>query len=576
MREYSKYIKKYYKPFSVALLFLMLEAVCDLLQPTIMAKIIDVGIANRDLDYILKMGGVMLGVTLLGGVAASTRSILASITSQNFGADLRLDLFQKIQTLSFNSINRYDRASLITRLTNDVTQVQMFVNGLMRIYIKAPLLAIGGLIMATKLNIHLSIVLAVVVPIVAVLIMVNMKLSLPLFTKVQHALDRVNGAMREYLSGVRVVKAFNRFDYEMLKFSRFNEGFQDKSIAATRVIAIFTPIIMLVMNLGIVVVLWIGGVGVENGSIQVGHVVAFTNYMTQILFSLMIISMVFNMFVRAKTSASRIGQVLHEEEDRTGDHKSLLSDSCGRIDFEHVYFSYDHASLEPVLKDVTFTCMPGETVGIIGKTGSGKSSLIGLIPRFYDVTSGAIKLNGKDIREIDPKSIRDRIAIVAQKTTLFTGTIIENIRWGREDASLEEIQLAAKIADAHGFIMDSPEGYETRIGQGGVNLSGGQKQRVSMARALIKKPEILILDDSTSALDVATEAKIKESLKTYTKELTCILVSQRISTVVDADRIIVLDDGKIVGTGSHSELLKTCLTYQEIYQSQVGKEVRLS
>jgi ATP-binding cassette, subfamily B, multidrug efflux pump len=573
MGNFHKYIKNYWKPFSIAVLFLTLEAVCDLLQPTIMAKIVDVGVVNRDLDYVLKMGGVMLGVTLLGAFAASTRSIVASITSQNFGSELRFDLFRKIQHLSFKNINRYDRASLITRLTNDVGQVQMFMNGLMRIFVKAPLLAIGGLIMATRLNIHLSIVLAVVVPMVAILIFANMRMSLPLFTRVQNALDKVNGVMREYLSGVRVVKAFNRFDYEIEKFSGFNEEFQDKSIAASRVLAIFGPIIMLVMNLGIVAVLWFGGFGVEKGTVQVGHVIAFTNYMTQILFSLMMISMVFNMFVRAKTSANRIGEVLAEEDDMSWERESTVSVKGGRIDFENVSFTYEGASGEPVLKNISFTCLPGETVGIIGSTGSGKSSLVGLIPRFYDVASGTIKLNGEDISEINPKALREKVAIVPQKATLFTGTVIENIRWGREDASIEEIELAAKMADAHGFISDSPEGYDTRIGQGGVNFSGGQKQRMSIARALVKRPEILILDDSTSAVDVATEARIKESLKKYANGLTCLLIAQRISSVVDADRIIVLDDGEVVGNGTHTDLIKSCPTYQEIYQSQFGKEV---
>ena len=575
MGYFSKYIKKYWKPFSIAVFFLTLEAIADLLQPTIMAKIVDIGVVNRDLDYVLKMGGIMLAVTLLGAVAASTRSIMASITSQNFGTELRSDLFRKIQSLSFKNINRYDRASLITRLTNDVTQVQMFVNGLMRIFVKAPLLAIGGLIMATRLNIHLSIVLAVVVPIVAILIILNMKISLPLFTKVQNALDKVNGVIREYLSGVRVVKAFNRFDYEIEKFSGFNEDFQDKSISAARVLATFTPMIMFVMNFGIVVVLWIGGYGVEKGTIQVGHVIAFSNYMTQILISLMMISMVFNMFVRAKTSASRVGQVLSEEDNMTWSNESMLSFKRGaRIDFESVSFSYEGASGEPVLKNITFTCLEGETVGIIGSTGSGKSTLVGLIPRFYDITSGTIKINGVDISKINPKALRDRIAIVPQKATLFTGTIIENIRWGKEDATLEEIKLAAKIADADGFITKSPEGYETRIGQGGVNFSGGQKQRLSIARALVKEPEILIFDDSTSAVDVATEIRIKESLKKYAQGLTLLLIAQRISSVVDADRIIVLDNGEIVGNGKHAELLENCIPYQEIYQSQFGKEVQ--
>jgi ATP-binding cassette, subfamily B, multidrug efflux pump len=573
MGNFHKYIKKYWKPFSVAVLFLTFEAVCDLLQPTIMAKIVDVGVVNRDLDYVLKMGGVMLGVTILGAFAASTRSIVASITSQNFGSELRFDLFRKIQHLSFKNINRYDRASLITRLTNDVSQVQMFMNGLMRIFVKAPLLAIGGLIMATRLNIHLSIVLAVVVPMVAILIILNMRMSLPLFTRVQNALDKVNGVMREYLSGVRVVKAFNRFDYEIEKFSGLNEEFQNRSVAASRVLATFTPIIMLVMNLGIVAVLWFGGYGVEKGTVQVGHVIAFSNYMTQILFSLMMISMVFNMFVRAKTSANRIGNVLAEKDDMVWNRETTTDANRGRIDFENVSFSYEGASGDPVLKNISFTCMPGETVGIIGSTGSGKSSLVGLIPRFYDVTSGTIKINGEDISEINPKALREKVAIVPQKATLFTGTVIENIRWGREDASLDEIELAAKMADAHGFITDSPEGYDTRIGQGGVNFSGGQKQRMSIARALIKNPEILILDDSTSAVDVATEARIKESLKKYAQGLTCLLIAQRISSVVDADRIIVLDDGEIVGNGTHTDLIQNCPTYQEIYQSQFGKEV---
>jgi len=372
-----------------------------------------------------------------------------------------------------------------------------------------------------------------------------------------------------------VVKAFNRFDYEIEKFSGFNEDFQDKSISAARVLATFTPMIMFVMNFGIVVVLWIGGYGVEKGTIQVGHVIAFSNYMTQILISLMMISMVFNMFVRAKTSASRVGQVLSEEDNMTWSNESMLSFKRGaRIDFESVSFSYEGASGEPVLKNITFTCLEGETVGIIGSTGSGKSTLVGLIPRFYDITSGTIKINGVDISKINPKALRDRIAIVPQKATLFTGTIIENIRWGKEDATLEEIKLAAKIADADGFITKSPEGYETRIGQGGVNFSGGQKQRLSIARALVKEPEILIFDDSTSAVDVATEIRIKESLKKYAQGLTLLLIAQRISSVVDADRIIVLDNGEIVGNGKHAELLENCIPYQEIYQSQFGKEVQ--
>lgn len=572
----AKYIKKYWKSFSLAVLFLTFETISDLLMPTIMAKIIDVGVARRDLNYVLKMGGLMLLITLFGAIAASTRSVLASIVSQSFGSELRSDLYKKIQTLSFKNIDRFERASLITRLTNDVTQVQVFANGLMRIFVKSPLLAIGGLIMATRLNLHLSVVLIVVVPIVAIFIIVNLRLGFPLFSKVQKALDRVNGVMREYLSGVRVVKAFNRFDVEVDKFDRTNEEFKKQSISATRLMAVFSPAIMLTVNLGIVAVLWIGGYGVTNGNVQVGHIIAFINYMTQILFSLMMISMVFNMFVRAKTSAVRIGEVFTQEDDLTWeDSQSLHSVEKGRIEFNNVSFSYEGISGEPVLKNINLSISPGETVGIIGSTGSGKSTLVGLIPRFYDVSTGSIKVDGEEIRLVDPKRLRDKIAFVPQKTILFTGSVEENIKWGKEDASLDEMMKVAEIAGAHDFISASPEGYQTRIGQGGVNFSGGQKQRLSIARALIKSPEILILDDSTSAVDVTTEARIKEGLKKYAKGLTCLLIAQRITSIIDADKIVVMDHGEIVGIGKHEELLRDCRVYQEIYQSQVGNEVAL-
>ncbi|MGF9821173.1 ABC transporter ATP-binding protein [Brevibacillus agri] len=577
MRFYQKYIKKYGVLASISMIFLMVEALCDLLQPTIMSRIIDIGVAQRDMDYVLKTGGLMLLITALGAVAASMRNVLATYVSQNFGAQLRSDLFSKVQSLSFDSLNKFDRASLVTRLTNDVNQVQVFVNGMMRIFVKAPLVCIGGLFMATQLNAELAVVLAVVVPIVGLLIFLNLKIGFPFFLKVQQALDRVNGAMREYLSGVRVVKAFNRFDFEVGKFTRANEELQEKSLSATRVMSVFSPAIMLTVNLGIVAVLWMGGLGVEQGNIQVGHIIAFTNYMTQILFSLMMISLVFNMFVRAKASAGRIGEVFAEEnrmswkEDAT--HGREPGEEKGRIDFEQVSFSYDGEGGQPVLKQISFSCLPGETVGIIGSTGAGKSSLVSLIPRFYDVTAGTIRVNGQDVREVDPAKLREKMAIVPQKTTLFTGTVLENIRWGKEDATEEEVEAAARMAQAHEFIAATPEGYQTRVGQGGVNFSGGQKQRISIARALVKKPEILILDDSTSAVDVATESKIKEALQTYAKGLTCILIAQRITSVMDADKIVVLDNGEVAGIGTHETLLATCRVYQEIFTSQIGKEV---
>lgn len=574
MRFTLTYLKKYGAAIAVSFFFLAVEAISDLLQPTIMAMMIDKGVANRDMDYVLQMGGLMLLITALGAVAATMRNLLSSYVSQNFGALLRSDLFRKIQSLSFANVDKFDRASLVTRLTNDVNQVQVFVNGMMRIFVKAPLLCIGGLIMAAQLNLQLSIVLAVVVPIVGLFIVLNMKIGFPFFGKVQAALDRVNGTMREYLSGVRVVKAFHRYAFEREKFNAANEELQAKTISATRIMSVFGPAIMLVVNLGIVAVLWIGGHGVEEGSIEVGHIIAFTNYMTQILFALMMISMVFNLFVRAKASAQRIGEVFAEENQMTWDD-SLQETSAqkGRIDFEEVSFSYEGTGGELVLKKISFTCLPGETVGIIGSTGSGKSSLVGLIPRFYDVTSGMLRVDGVDVRQVDPKKLRETIAIVPQKTVLFTGTVLENIRWGKEDATREEVEQAARMAEAHDFVAATENGYEARVGQGGVNFSGGQKQRLSIARALVRKPQILILDDSTSAVDVATEGRIKESLRKYAKGLTCIMIAQRITSVMDADKIVVLDKGEVVGIGTHEELLQSCGVYQEIYDSQFGREV---
>lgn len=376
MKFLSKYIKKYWKSFSIAVLFLTFEAISDLLQPTIMAKIIDEGVANKDIHYVLKMGGLMLLITAFGAISASTRSVVASIVSQNFGTELRSDLFKKIQTLSFKNIDKFDRASLITRLTNDVTQVQVFVNGLMRIFVKAPLLAIGGLIMAARLNLHLSVVLAVVVPVVALLIIVNMRLGFPLFSRVQKALDRVNSVMREYLSGVRVVKAFNRFDVEIAKFTKTNDHFKDQSIRAGRLMATFSPAIMLTVNLGIVVVLWIGGLGVNTGDIQVGHIIAFINYMTQILFSLMMISMVFNMFVRAKASAGRIDEVFLQEDALTWKKEQIENpDEKGRIDFENVSFAYEGTSGEPILKNINLTILPGKRSVLLAQPVQGKARL---------------------------------------------------------------------------------------------------------------------------------------------------------------------------------------------------------
>ncbi|WP_242977532.1 ABC transporter ATP-binding protein [Clostridium luticellarii] len=566
----KKYVDKYWKGFFLAILCLTVEALCDLMQPTIMSKIVDVGVADKNMDYIVKNGLLMLGITALGAVGASGRNILSGMVSQNFSADLRQDLFKKVQNFSFQSIDKFERSSLITRLTNDVTQVQNFVNSLMRIAVKAPIICLGSIIMAARLNLRLSIIIFAVISLVALLIFLNMKMGYPYFIKVQCALDKVNSVMREYLSGVRVVKAFNRSDYENERFKNFNEDLGRLSIKSMRFMSIFSPGINLVINIGIVFVLWIGGLYVNSGTMQVGQIIAFTNYMTQILFSIMIISAVFNTFVRFRASAGRIFEIFEDENE--GSSNGLLSDFKvnGKIEFENVSFSYGDG--HKAVENVSFVCMPGETIGIVGATGSGKSTLVNLIPRFYDTTSGIIRIDGVDIKNIDEKALRDKIALVPQKTILFTGSVLENIRWGKENASLQEVKEAAGIAQADEFISKFPEKYDTRIGQGGVNFSGGQKQRVSIARAIVRKPSVLILDDCTSAVDASTEVEIRKKLKNYSDKLTCIIIAQKIASVISADKIVVMDNGKLAGMGRHDELIKNCQVYKDIFLSQVGRE----
>jgi ATP-binding cassette subfamily B protein len=556
----------------MAVAFLTVEAFCDLLQPTIMARIVDIGVAGRKIDYVLQMGEAMLVVTCIGAVSAVSRNIISSNVSQRFGAELRSDIYKKVHSFSFDNIDHFKAASLVTRLTNDITQVQNFAHGLMRIFVKAPLLCIGSLIMAVLLNPSMAVVLLVIIPVVGILISISMKIGFPYFLRVQNAMDKMNGVMREYLAGVRVVKAFNRFDYERARFDESNTELSAASTKAMRIMSFFNPAITLSVNLGILAILWLGGIKVDNGSIRVGQVIAFINYMTQILFSIIMISHVFNMFVMARASAERIGEVMAQESTMPeAENPVNISEAEGSIEYDHVFFAYAQGA-ESVLKDISFKCMQGESIGIIGSTGAGKSSLVNLIPRFYDVSSGSVKVGGTDVRNMDQRKLRDMVAVVPQKNMLFTGTIIDNLRWGREDAGLEEIRQAAASAQADEFISSFPEGYDTVLGQGGVNLSGGQKQRISIARALIKTPKILILDDCTSAVDVATEAKIRAAVKKESKDMTTIIIAQRITSVMGADRIMVLDNGGMAGMGTHKELLEGCDVYKEIFRSQIGKE----
>jgi len=555
------------------------ESVCDLLQPTIMARIVDQGVAARDISLVLHFGLLMLGVAGLGAAGAAGRNIIASLVSYRFGAQLRADLFHRVTAFSFREMGSFDAASLITRQTNDVTQVQNFVNGVMRFFAKAPILAFGGLIMAVILEPGLSVVLAVVVPAAAVLISINLATGFRRFRRVQEGLDGVNSVTREYLGGIRVVKAFGQEPREVGRFAAANGELTGASTFALRAMALFGPAIALTVNIGIVAVLWMGGSRVASSSLQVGKVIAFINYMSQILFSLNVISMIFTQFVRARASWVRVTEVLGSPGSESFEPSAMTAVATpdGRralaaaaVEFRGVSFSYPRARGRPALERVDLTCAPGGITAIIGPTGSGKSSLAALLPRFYEPSAGTVLVGGRDVRELDLAELRRRIALVPQKTVLFTGTIEENIRWGKPEATEAELREAASAAQAHEFIAGFPEGYRSLLGQGGVNLSGGQKQRVAIARALVRRPQVLILDDCTSSVDSITEAEILRAIRV--PGCTCILITQRVSAAAAADQILVLEDGKAVGVGTHEQLVRECEVYRDICIAQLGRE----
>lgn len=566
MDIWGKYINKYIKLFIIGISFLITEAICDLMQPRIMSTIIDIGVANNDLEFIISKGFQMLLITGLGAICAIIRNIISCNVSLKFGTDLRSDLFKKVNSFSFENMDNFDTASLITRLTNDVTQIQNFIHGLMRILIKAPITGIGCIIMVLSLNKNLVFILFIIVPIAFLLIVLNMKIGYPFFSKLQKALDNVNSIMRQYLAGVRVVKAFNRFDYEISRFSKANNKLSDIGIATSRIMAFFSPCITLIVNLGIAAVIYLGGFYVNKGQMKVGQIMATVNYMTQFLFSLMMISNVFNVFIRAKASCERVSEVLLQQNNIIESNKEIITNVKGKIEFKNVSFSYKNSK---ILNNITFKCLPNQTIGIIGSTGSGKTTLINLIPRFYDVSSGEIKIDCVNVKDYKQAILRQKIALVPQKNILFTGTIADNIKWGNQNAALEQIIDVAKIAQAHDFIMEFKNGYDTVLGQGGVNLSGGQKQRIAIARALLKNSEILILDDSMSAVDIETDFEIRKGLKQLTN--TCIIIAQRINSVMNLDNILVLENGSVVAQGNHNELMKTCKVYKDIYYSQIGE-----
>ncbi len=573
MKKLLKFLKPYTYAVILAPLLMLVEVICDLYQPTLLAKIVDQGILKNNFQVILNTGLIMLGIAMIGMIGGIGCTIFSSIASQNFGKDLRNELFKKVQKFSFHSIDKFKSSSLITRLTNDITQLQTLVMMALRIMVRAPLLFIGGIIMAISLNKNLSFIFLLSIPILIALFLFIMKRSFPLFSEVQRRIDYVNNVVRENLVGIRVVRAFRREDYEKERFKYANSALMNAIIKAVMLMIIAMPLFMLVMNFSILAVLWFGGLLVERGNMQVGEVMAYINYMGQILFSLMMIGNILMFISRASASASRVVEVLEEkidiEDKEESDTRPIES---GNVKFEHVYFSY-FKDREPVLIDIGFEAEAGEVIGIIGTTGSGKSTLVNLIPRLYDVTSGRILIDGRDVRDINLKILRSAISMVPQDTILFSGTVKENICWGKEDATDEEIIEAAKIAQAHDFIIKLPNGYDTVIGERGVTLSGGQKQRIAIARALIKKPKILILDDATSAVDFVTEQKIIRGLKGIMKQCTTFLIAQRVSTMINADKIIILDRGRIVGFGTHYELLEKNPIYQEIYKSQIDEEV---
>lgn len=574
MSKLFSYLKSYWKMVLLAPLLMLLEVAMDLLQPKLMQTIVDEGIARGDLSFIVKTGLLMIGLAIIGMVGGIGCTIASSITAESFATDLRADLYRKVQSFSFANLDKIKTASLITRLTNDVILVKNIIFMSLRVLIRAPFMCLGGIFMAVIINPRLALILVVAIPLLILALVIAIRKGFPLFSIVQKKLDKVNSVMRENLTGIRVVKSFVRDKFEKQRFNDANQDFMEITVKASRVVALILPAILLIMNLSIVAVLWFGGVQINQGEMQVGQIIAFINYLTQILSSLLMVAFIFMAVSRAKASADRINEVLETKVDIIDAEGASGSPiNLGIVKFENVSFRYQGAQGDPVLKNISFEAKPGETIAIIGATGSGKSTLTNLIPRLYEPTEGRVLIDGRDIRELKLNTLRKSIGVVLQESLLFSGTITDNIKMGNPDASMDEVILAAKAAQADGFIGNFSEGYETQLGQRGVNLSGGQKQRLSIARALIKKPKILILDDSTSAVDMATEVQIQRSLKQLRDQSTTFIIAQRISAVKHADKILVLEDGEIVAEGNNDQLLRSCPLYQEIYRSQIGKEV---
>lgn len=574
MNEVLKYLKPYKKLAIMAPLFMLLEVSSELVMPKIMTYLINRGVGMGNMELIVKIGILMLVIAVIGIIGGIGCLICGSIVSQRTGTDLRKALFEKIQEFSFHNIDTFSTPSLITRLTNDITQIQIVILMCLRMLVRSPLLCIGSIFMAFSINFKIASMFIFVVLLLTLAVFLIMRKALPKFKIVQEKLDQVNTVMRECLAGIRVVKAFVRNEYEIEKFDGVNEEYKGITVSAFKIMMLMMPTMMLLVNGSIIAILWFGGLQAQAGSMDVEEIMACITYLMQMMMSLMMVAMSFMFISRAKISMDRISEVLETKVDIADPETPVLPEKAeGRVEFRDVSYRYQAGSGDPVLEHISFVAKPGETIGILGETGSGKSTLVNLLPRLYDVTEGQVLVDGVDVRDYQIRELRKRVAVVLQETILFSGTIRDNIKWGKKDATEEEIIAAAKAAQAHDFIMELPEKYDTELGQRGVNVSGGQKQRISIARALIQNPNIIIFDDSTSAVDSLTEKNIRQAMKESHKDCTKFIIAQRISSVRDADKILVLSGGQIIAQGNHNYLMETSKDYREILESQMKKGV---
>lgn len=573
MWKLRRFLKDYRKQVIIGPIFKWMEAVLELIVPLVMAKIIDVGVKNADKGYVFRMGGLLLLIAAVSLGCALVCQYSASIASQGVGTNLRREMFDRINRFSHAELDRFGTHSLITRLTNDVNQLQVAVAMLIRLVVRAPFLAIGAVVMAFTIDVKLSLIFLVVFPLIVGVLYFVMNRSIPFFRVMQKKLDKISLITRENLEGARVIRVFSKQDAELSRFTSASDDLANTSVRVGRLSALLNPLTYVIMNLGIVAILWFGGFRVDSGRLTQGEIIAFVNYMTQILQALIVVANLVVIFTKASASASRINEVLETEpsvSDAVSGEVAPLADEAA-LEFDRVAFAYAGAE-EPSLSGITVKLRPGETLGVIGGTGSGKSTFVSLIPRFYDATSGEVKVFGRDVKEYPLAELRRLVGTVPQKAAVVSGTIRENLRWAKPDATDEELWAALKTAQAESFVEALPQKLETRVEQGGKNFSGGQKQRLTIARALVGKPSILILDDSASALDFATDAALRKALRTETKGMTVIMVSQRASTIRYADQILVLDDGGMAGLGTHEELFENCPVYREICLSQLSAE----